>query len=257
MRIAVLTQEDPLYILPFFASFLPEASKEIEIAAVYACRSMGKRRRTRLLAELFRLYRPAGFLKLAALQVLARIQSASGLGQLSSIRQLSEKHGIIYRRIDDPNQPEVVSALSALNIDVLVSVACPYILKQHVLAAPARASINVHHAPLPRYKGMMPTFWQMYHGESSVGITVHEIASRIDEGPILHQESIPIIAGESMHQLIRRSKRAGAAAVLRVLRQIAGGTAVPVSSGEEKGSYFTFPDRSEMAEFHRRKLRAI
>ena len=257
MRIALLTQEDPLYILPFFARFVANAGREIEIVAIYACRSMGKRKRTRLLAELFCLYRPGGFLKFAVLQALARTQSALGLGQLSSMRQLSEKLRVPYRRIDDPNQPEVVTALSALNIDVLVSVACPYILKQDVLAVPARTSINVHHAPLPKYKGMMPTFWQMYHGESSVGITVHEISSKIDEGPILHQESLPIIPGESMHQLIRRSKEAGAAAVLKVLQQIASGTVAHVSSSEEKGSYFTFPNRSEMAEFHRRKLRAI
>ena len=130
--------------MPFFARFVTDAGREIEIVAIYACRSMGKRKRSRLLAELFRLYRPGGFLKFAVLQALARTQSALGLGQLSSMRQLSEKLRVPYRRIDDPNQPEVVAALSALNIDVLVSVACPYILKQDVQDLLRSVTIEQH-----------------------------------------------------------------------------------------------------------------
>ncbi len=257
MRIAFLTQDDPLYILPFFQSFFAQAGSEIEVAGVYACRSMGKRKRRQLFGELLRLYRPGGFLKLLALQAAKRAQGLLGLKSHASMRQVCALHCVPYARIGDPNQPEMREALSALRVDVLVSIACPYILKEGVLSLPAQTSINLHHAPLPRYKGMMPTFWQMYHGERSVGLTVHIVARKVDEGPILYQDSLPIVPGESMHELIQRSKRSGAAAVLRVLQQLGEGTTQPLSSMQEKGSYFTFPSQSEMAEFHRRKLRVI
>lgn len=257
MRIAFLTQDDPLYILPFFASFFAQADRDVEIVGVYACRSMGKRKRIKLLGELLRLYRPLGFLKLLALQGLARAKAASGLRLNSSLHRLCQQKAVPYHRIGDPNLTETVTELSQLRLHVLVSIACPYILKEAILAVPAQAAINLHHAPLPRYKGMMPTFWQMYHGEPAVGLTVHAIARKVDEGPIYLQDSMRRIAGESMHALIQRSKRSGAAAVLRVLHQIADGTAHPVPVSQGEGSYFTFPNSSEMAEFHRRKLRAI
>jgi hypothetical protein len=31
--------------------------------------------------------------------------------------------------------------------------------------------------PLSKYKRMMPTFWQMVHGEKSVGLAIHHIRS--------------------------------------------------------------------------------
>lgn len=247
MRIAFLTQEDPLYIAPFFESFFAALPPSVEVGAVYACRAMGRRKRIRLLGELLRLYRPAGLLKLLALRLAAR----------SSMPALAASRGIPYRRVGDPNDPAIVGELARLGPDVLVSVACPYILKPAVLAIPRLTSINIHHAPLPRYKGMMPTFWQMFHGERSVGVSVHVINERLDDGAVLLRDSMPIREGETLHQLIRRSKQAGAEAVLRVLRQLEEGTAAPMPPLPVEPTSFTFPSAAEIADFHRRSLRAI
>lgn len=257
MRVLFLTQEDPLYILPFFQSFFRQAESRITVVGVYACRSMGKRKRMQLLKELFGLYRAGGFIRLVTLHIGARLQGALGLKADSSMRRLCASRSIPYRRIGDPNDSSITAELAGMNIDVLVSVACPYILKAEILSTASTTSINLHHAPLPRYKGMMPTFWQMFHQERSVGITVHTIARKLDEGPALFQDSLPIEPDETLHELIQRSKRFGAGAVLTVLYQIADGTAAPLPPCGQQGSYFTFPTRAEMDEFHRRRLRAI
>jgi methionyl-tRNA formyltransferase len=136
-------------------------------------------------------------------------------------------------------------------------VACPFILKRPILEMPKRAAINIHHAPLPRYKGMMPTFWQMYHGEKVAGVTIHTIADAIDAGDIVYQDSVPIIPDESMHNLIRRSKRAGAGAMLHVLQQYASGAELNPLEQSGESSYFTFPTADEMRSFRQRGLRAI
>ncbi len=249
MRIAFLTQEDPLYIAPFFESFFAACPQSIEVGAIYACRAMGRRKRTRLARELVRLYRPFGFLKLLALRLRA--------GRDGSIEALAAARGIPYRRIGEPNEPAVVAELARLAPDVLVSVACPYILKQAVLRIPGKTSINLHHAPLPRYKGMMPTFWQMFHGERTVGLSVHVINERLDDGAVLLRDAMPIREGETLHRLIRRSKQAGGEAVARVLRQIEDGSAAPMPPLAAEPSSYTFPNAAEIAEFHRRHLRAI
>jgi methionyl-tRNA formyltransferase len=117
--------------------------------------------------------------------------------------------------------------------------------------------INLHNAPLPRYKGMMPTFWQMLHGETAVGLTIHYMTEKIDDGRVLFQSMMEISRDETLDQVIRRSKERAAHSLAQVLRQLSEGTATAVVLSNEGGSYFTFPDRGAIREFRRRGLRAI
>lgn len=261
MRVTFLIQDDPLYILPFFETLLAQDLGGIKVTSIFACRSMGNRKRSKLLGELVQLYGAPGFAKFASLQVFKRSASALKIGRFSgkahSIRELAETKGIPYHPIGNPNAGENFAAIAADAPDVLVSVACPFILKRHVLDLPKRVALNIHHAPLPSYRGMMPTFWQMYHGEKAAGITVHTMVEDLDRGEIVNQNFVPIVPGETMHHLIRRSKRAGAEAMLQVLRQYASGAAPAALPPRAQSSRFTFPTPAEMRTFRARGLRAI
>jgi methionyl-tRNA formyltransferase len=261
MKIVFLTQNDPLYILPFFEEFFLKNSGSLEIAGIFTCKTMGDRSRVRLLRELLQLYGAAGFARLltkaAWSRILAKLPKSRGAGRFHSIAQLCRAFSVRHFSIGNPNQDEFRSQIEALSPDLLVSIACPYILKGKLLQHPPLGCINMHHAPLPRYKGMMPTFWQMYHGEKTVGVTIHYMGVRVDEGAAVLQEHLPIRQGESLDQLIRRSKRHGAHCMLKVLDEIAGHRQRTWSFDDDAGSYFTFPTEDEMKEFRRRGLRAI
>src|SRR5215510_2040908 len=261
MRIVFLTQDDPLYILPFFDEFFRQDLGEIEVLGIFSCKTMGDRSRLRLMRELFCLYGPIGFsrllLRVLAFKVLGTLPAGKNSRRYYSIAQICRAHGIKHGAIGNPNHEEYSSQIAVLGPELIVSVACPYILKKKLLELSPMGCINVHHAPLPRYKGMMPTFWQMYHGEKRVGITIHTMAARVDEGAALLQENLAIHEGESLDSLIRRSKRHGAHCMLRVLRQIARQTTGKMDLAEQPGSYFTFPTVTEMKEFRRRGFRAI
>ena len=261
MKIEFLTQEDSLYILPFFEEFLRNYAGEFEIARISCCRAMGKRSRLQLLQELKWLYGVTGLGKLFFQAGIAKAFSMLPRRRASrhfySIAQLAKAFGIPYERVENPNQPEFTAPFQQRSPELLISVACPYILKDKLLAIPPRGCINIHHAPLPRYKGMMPTFWQLFHGEQQLGVTIHYMAANVDEGDALLQESLPVSAGESLHTLIRRSKRHGAHCMARVLRNVQSNQAVGIRMDHSQGSYFTFPKREEAREFRRRGLRAI
>ena len=51
MRIEFLTQEDPVYILPFFEEFIRDYGDSFEIARISCCPTMGNRSRRRLARE--------------------------------------------------------------------------------------------------------------------------------------------------------------------------------------------------------------
>lgn len=261
MRIVFLTQEDPLYILPFFDEFFRQDLKEIEVAGIFSCKTMGERGRMRLLRELFCLYGALGLLRLvsraALCKTLEKLPASKSSKRFYSVSQICRAFNVPHRFIGNPNHEECQSRIAALKPDLLVSVACPYILKETLLVMPPLGCINIHHAPLPQYKGMMPTFWQMYHGEKKVGVTIHTMAARLDEGNALLQDQLPMQENEPLDSLIRRAKRHGAHCMLSVLRQIAAQTQATLSLENQPGSYFTFPTPKEMKEFRRRGFRAI
>ena len=261
MKLEFLTQDDPLYIFPFFEEFLSHYAAGFEITQVSLCRVMGKRVRSKLLRELWHLYRPVGFIRVfssvAAARLLGLLPKNRQAKRFYSLPQLCSAYGIACSRIANPNATGYMQGVRERAPDLIVSVACPYILKEAVLRIPRLGCINIHHAPLPRYKGMMPTFWQMYHGEKSVGLTIHYMAAKVDEGGALFLGALEIRPGESLHDLIRRSKRHGAHCMAHVLREIAAGTQTLKAHKGEKGSYFTFPAISQIQEFRRRGLRVI
>ncbi|HWZ45600.1 MAG TPA: formyl transferase [Candidatus Saccharimonadales bacterium] len=261
MRVVFLTQDDPLYILPFFEEFFRLKPEAAQVVAVFTCKTMGDRGRLRLLRELAHLYGPLGLARLlgrvAVSRVLSTLPGCRNARKFHSIGQLCRAFGVRHVFLGNPNQEQNRAQIAALAPDLLVSIACPYILKAALLQLPPLGCINMHHAPLPRYKGMMPTFWQMYHGEKNVGVTIHTMAAKVDEGDALLQESLAIEEGESLDHLIRRSKRHGAHCMARALSAIAESSQQTMRLDHSKGSYFTFPTSAEMKEFRRRGFRAI
>jgi methionyl-tRNA formyltransferase len=261
MKIEFLTQDDPLYVLPFFEEFFRHYAGEFDILQVSLSRAMGKRPRLQLLWELVNLYGVFGSLRialrLARASLLDRMSRRRGAARYDTLRQLCRSYRVPCVRIGSPNAPEFVEAARRRGAAVIVSVACPFILKESLLELPPGGCINIHHAPLPRYKGMMPTFWQMYNAEGRVGVTVHYMVPKVDEGRALLQEFLPIEPGESLDRLIRRSKRHGAHCMARVLRQIAVGSqqVLPLPGGQ--ATYFSFPTLDDIKEFRRRGLCAI
>ncbi len=146
MKVEFLTQEDSLYILPFFEEFLQHYAGDFEITRISCCRAMGKRSRVQLLQELKWLYGLPGLGKLVlqagAARVLSMLPRSRASERFYSIAQLARAYGIPYEHVDNPNQPEFTGALQQRSPDLLISVACPYILKEKLLGIPPRGCIN-------------------------------------------------------------------------------------------------------------------
>jgi methionyl-tRNA formyltransferase len=260
MKLEFITEED-LYVLPLFEEFFRNVPADFEIVRVSCCRLMGNRPRHQLIRELIWLYGLVGFFRMAARHLVARLLSRlprrPGRRRYYSIEQLCAAYGVEYARIGNPNAESFAQEVTARGADILVSVACPFILKRRLLEVPPLGCINLHNAPLPQYKGMMPTFWQLFHGERSVGLTIHYMTEKIDDGRVLFQDRLEIEPAETLDHLIRRSKRRAAHCLAHVLQELCQGTATPVPLGKDNSSYFTFPSRQQIREFHRRGLRAI
>ena len=261
MKIEFIVDDNPLYVLPFFEEFVRHYEGEFPIARISLCPSMGRRSRLELFKQLIALYGPLGMVsiltRLTKARLLGLLPRRRGALRYETLTQLCKAHKIPFSRIGNPNQEEYTTALAQRAPDLLVSVACPYILKTKVLSIPCKGCINIHHAPLPKYRGMMPTFWQLFHKEVSVGLTVHYMSDKLDEGQALLQERLTIEPGESLDHLIGRAKRHGAHCMAEVFKRLAMGVPAEIKVDNVQPSYFTFPTTEQMLEFRRRGLRVM
>ena len=86
-----------------------------------------------------------------------------------------------------------------------MSVAGNQIFRAALLEVAHKGCLNVHSALLPRYRGLMPTFWVLKNGEKETGVSVFLVDKGIDSGPIVVQKRVPITT-DRLENLIRRPR---------------------------------------------------
>jgi methionyl-tRNA formyltransferase len=77
------------------------------------------------------------------------------------------------------------------NIDLAMSVFYGKIIDKHFIEKCANI-INLHNAPLPKYRGVRPINWALKNEELEHGVTIHKIHEGIDDGDILGRVTYPI-----------------------------------------------------------------
>lgn len=258
-KILFITQDDPFYVRLFFEEFFSACDNREEIAGVVLAAPMGKKSTTALARQMLDFYGPLDFLRVgsryAAYRLRDRMAALTGIGKSFSIGRLCWGYGIPVLRESRVNSPEFLQKVAEIAPDLIISVAAPVVFKKELLAAPRCGCINIHHGMLPHYRGMLPNFWQMYHGETRAGITIHEMSGKIDDGRILVQEEVEIDPDETLDALIRRTKSLGARVMIRAIELIKAGEVRYRENRAEEGSYFTFPSRKDVLEFKRRGKR--
>ncbi|MEU4563811.1 formyltransferase family protein [Actinoplanes sp. NPDC023936] len=89
--------------------------------------------------------------------------------------------------------------------------------------------VNVHYAPLPRYRGRATVNWALINGETDAYIAIHCLEPALDAGGVLYSGSVPIGAHDTVSTLYDRLnelQRGNIAAAVR--RRLSG------DSGEEQ-----------------------
>jgi len=70
--------------------------------------------------------------------------------------------------------------------------------------------LNTHPALLPAFKGWHPVRDALAAGVPVTGMTVHLATESVDDGPILAQEKVPVVPGDteaSLHERIKSVER--------------------------------------------------
>jgi len=255
-RILFITQDDPFYVKIFFEEFFKTYNALKEISGVIIASSMGKKSAFQLGKQMLEFYGWVDFIKMGWKYSLVRLSAASNdifyRKKYYNLAQLCRFYGIKYFTTNAINSEGLLKQLKEMDLDLIISVAAPVLFKKDLISLPRYGCINIHNAKLPKYRGMMPNFWQLYHGEKTTGITIHEINSKIDDGRILLQNEMEISKDETLDSLIRKTKKAGAHMMSEAIRRIKREDVRYLENTAAEGSYFSFPKHEDVKEFKKR-----
>ncbi len=76
------------------------------------------------------------------------------------------------------------------NFDVCFIIGYKYLVDISRLKNSATQLYNIHFGPLPAYRGAVPVFWQLKNGEDTIGLCIHQLAQKFDDGPVVWVKEI-------------------------------------------------------------------
>ena len=136
--------------------------------------------------------------------------------------------------------------LEALDFDYLLSIANLDMLPEALLKRAGKMAINFHDGPLPRYAGLNATSWAILGGETSHGVTWHEMTAEADMGGIVQAAPVVMDPNDTAFSLNAKCFEAGLAAFKAMIPSLlAGNVALRAQEGER--TYFGRYKRPEAA----------
>lgn len=254
MRIMILTQNENIY-LPKAVGTVCEALRSDIVCIVTAPAMSTHGNAMRGALKNIILFGVSGTINMGARILHSKIRSAfagnGGKSNFFSIRKIGESLNLPYHHVSRVNSPEFTSICKTYAADLLISMSCPQVVGKKVRNLFPKGCINVHGAPLPKYRGLMPAFWVLRNGEIKTASTVHELAEKLDDGQIYHQVEVDIEADETWDSLVRKTKAAGAYALIEVVEKIRSGQLMGRPNPEEEATYFSFPTAADRKAFRR------
>jgi phosphoribosylglycinamide formyltransferase-1 len=118
--------------------------------------------------------------------------------------------GKFRTKLDDIAEAAVVSALHKAEVDLVVLAGFMRILKGEFLRTFANKVVNIHPSLLPAFPGLEAWKQALHYGVKVTGVTVHFVDQGIDTGPIIAQETVPILPSdtpETLHARIQETER--------------------------------------------------
>jgi len=98
------------------------------------------------------------------------------------------------------------STLTGLEYDYLISVLYPFIIENQYIEKARSIAINLHEAPLPRWRGCNGCSHAILHGDKMYGTTLHLLDEQLDAGDVIAKRQFPIKHDETAKELYNRTK---------------------------------------------------
>jgi len=117
--------------------------------------------------------------------------------------------GKFRTKLDEEAEREFVKVLRAAKVDLIVLAGFMRVLKGDFLRAFEGRIVNVHPSLLPSFPGLEAWKQALDHGVKVTGCTVHFVDAGVDAGPVIGQQTVPVLdndTAESLHARIHAAE---------------------------------------------------
>lgn len=215
---------------------------------------------TRTLMEFYRLYGPVYFFKKCWEQGSAKTLGKVVNGVLGStkrcysIRAVAKKYGVPVDGPCDVNSEAFLKHLRDKGVSFIVSISGTQMYRKALREQTTHGIVNCHGALLPKYRGLMPSFWTLANGEKEGGVSVHLVDAKLDNGPIVVQKRYRIWPHDTLEDVMARSKDLAAECIIECVRKVEAAAArgIPVETTPNDASqltHFSMPTADDVRRF--------
>ena len=246
MKILIITQNDNLYLPRVISDLVSKLNVENEVVASIILDVSPFGKKESMLRQAFRILKIFGYIFFIRYSLLFLINK---LRRQSVLHALNSANVTILKLTGSINTDDNIKLLKNTGAELLISVAANEIFRENLYGQFKYGCINLHTALLPKYRGLMPSFWVLKNNEKYTGVSVFQVDSGIDSGPIILQEKVEI-GSDTQKTLIEKTKKIGVELIIRAVDKIKHGEVVYIPNSDTNATYFRTPTRQDVEQFY-------
>jgi formyltetrahydrofolate deformylase len=103
-------------------------------------------------------------------------------------------------------EEKAIKALNEEGVDLIVLARYHQIFTENFVSTFHNRIINIHHSFLPAFAGGNPYLQAYEKGVKIIGATSHFVTEKLDDGPIIEQDTVRISHRDSLEDLVRKGE---------------------------------------------------
>lgn len=174
------------------------------------------------------------------LVMLVKSRSAKKRPSVSSVDCFTSKQ-VPFLETQQPYAEEDIAQLQKWHPEVMVMLGGFGIVKEPLLSLAPQGILSYHHGDMRKYRGQPVGFWELYHHESQMGVTVQRLSTGVDKGTPIIERAVSIKKNDNVKTLCIRAMTSSIDMMHEALQRIGDPTFQPVTI-HEYGPIYTLPN---------------
>ena len=236
-NIVIVSIEEPIYLFSFWSSICKHLKGQVK--KIYVVKPTSKSVKGYIHDFIYKsllaltIYEIRDIFNIILTYSFAKLKNEKSPFSLFSI---ASDFKIPIDTISSVNSIKFQDDIVKLSCDIILA-QVPMLVKKESLNIPKLGWINKHFGLLPEYRGAFPFLWAYWRNEPIIGVSIHFMNERLDEGDIIGQNKIFRRDNDTIPSVLRSLNRKAAKLMVECIKNLGQ----IKYQGGKKGHYYKEP----------------